>query len=277
MNFVLGGRGRVGSAVVSALPSGTVVLDREIYASWARPGGVGEVSDYFAGRPAGSVVYVAAGLIDPRRHIEEHHAVNVTLPRNVIEGATQSGVRVVTFGTVMERLMPPDTANPYFNSKLAFADYADQLASRSSLHLHVRLHTIYGGMPPAPHMFLGLLLKAIEEGQRFAMTSGDQLREYHHVDDDVAAVLTLIETGTSGAIDLSHGSPVKLSDLARYVCERFECLDRLDIGALPRAPFDNYSYSFARAPLLDRCHFRETLPGIYEYLKSCLQNDRVSK
>ena len=54
--------------------------------------------------------------------------------------------------------------------------------------MHLHLHTLYGGRPQA-HMFLGQMIRALERGAEFAMSSGEQLREYHHVHDIAGAMV----------------------------------------------------------------------------------------
>ena len=171
----------------------------------------------------------------------------------------------------MEEIACYREANSYLKSKLTFARYVTEFASSNSLILHLRMHTLYGGGDPPSHMFLGQLVDAMRQGRRFAMSSGNQLREYHHVEDEALAVANLVNADARGIIDVSHGSPVKLIDLAAYICDKFGCPDRLDVGAIPGAPSENYSREFNRTPLLAKCYFRATLPGVYGYLQKCVE------
>ena len=250
-------------------------LDRSVYSDWTRLDGADRVSRFFQSRACEGVVYVAAGLTDPRLPPEDHESVNVRLPRNVIVGATRVGFKVVTFGTVMEKIVGSHSVNAYLQSKVRFAKYLEDTNTDNPNMLHIRIHTLYGGRPPDAHMFLGQLLNAIESGGRFEMSAGDQLREYHHVDDETAAVAALVRSGIHGTVDLSHGAPIRLRDLARSVCEKFGNLDRLDIGVLPRSPYDNFSRVFERMDLLKGCTFRETLPSVFEYMKTCIETAKA--
>lgn len=269
MNFVIGARGRLGRALTSALPAQTTIaLDRSIYAGWTRPGAADDVAAFFSAFPGEEhVVYIAAGVTDPKRAAEDHIQVNLVLPQNVIAGVSRRGGRVVTFGTIMEEVVGRHTANPYFDSKLRLADYIED-ASRAANVLHVRIHTLYGGGAPNRFMFLGQLLDAIRQNAVFRMSDGSQLREYHHVEDEVAAIALLAGSGITGAIGLSHGAPIRLRDLAQHVCAHFGCLDRLEIGAIPSPASDNFDRVFLRPPILRDLVFRDTLPAVVEDLKS---------
>ena len=83
--------------------------------------------------------------------------------------------------------------------------------------IHLHLHTLYGGQPH-PHMFLGQMIGALERGAEFHMTSGEQLREYHHAHDIAGAMLAGRDWESAREpVHLSSGAPVRLADLARAV------------------------------------------------------------
>jgi nucleoside-diphosphate-sugar epimerase len=268
MNLVIGARGRLGRALMSRLPgSENVALDRSVYADWTEPEMGEAVADLLADyQGSGHVIYNAAGLTDPKRPLDEHLRVNLVLAQNVIAGALSRGVRVVTFGTIMEEFVGPRGANPYFESKRRLSDHIVSLADKARV-LHLRIHTLYGGGAPDRFMFLGLLLHAIQSRETFRMSAGTQLREYHHVDDEIAAIARLVSSGISGAVDISHGEPLRLRDLARYVCEQFGCVDRLEIGAIGAPSSENFDRVFERPAVLQDVVFRDACSGIVEDLK----------
>jgi len=271
MNFVLGARGRLGHAITSSLPAARVKTpDRSVYSEWWRDAAADDVSRYFerwASRDG--VIYVAAGIIDPKQPHEEHHRVNFLLAKNVVEGATKLGLKVVTFGTVMEKVVDNKSVSPYFSSKAKLGHFVEDFCTTSSLALHIRIHTLFGGGPPDGFMFLGQILRSIKSQVEFKMTPGMQLREYHHIDDEVVAISRLVDSGVSGAIELSHGGPVTLRDLAKYIFAAYKCTELLKIGALPEPINDNYGLLFERPSALGDVVFRDTLPAVVEYLRSC--------
>lgn len=268
MNFVLGARGRLGHAIHSSQSGGQIeALDHFVYSEWWRDGSADDVARFFENRAGGDgVVYVATGIIDPGRPYEDHHRVNFSLAKNVVEGATKIGLRVITFGTVMEKIVDDEGANSYFASKTKLGHFVEEFCATNTLALHIRLHTLFGGRPPDAFMFLGQILHAIGSGSEFKMTTGMQLREYHQIDDEVAAIFKLANSDVSGAMELSHGVPVTLKELAEYIFKAHGCLSLLKIGALPEPVNENYGLLFARPPILENLAFRDTLSAVVEYL-----------
>lgn len=269
MRFVIGGRGRLGQALAAQLPDGdSQALDRSVYAGWTETGAASDVTRFF--RPfadQNSTVFMAAGVTDPRRSAADHVAVNLTLPQNVIEGVRKLGIRVITFGTIMEQIVGRSTGNPYVDSKLALSDAIQDAVHGGADILHIRIHTLYGGGPPDPFMFLGQLLDAIRRRQPFRMSAGTQLREYHHIDDEIKAIAVLAQSGMTGAIDLSHGAPIRLIDLASFICEQLRCPDLLHAGVLPSSGNDNYDRIFEPVPILRAIGFRDTMSSVLSYIK----------
>jgi nucleoside-diphosphate-sugar epimerase len=273
MNFVLGARGRLGSAIVASTELGeTIALDRSIYSHWTREGAADDVARYFektAGSKIRDYVFVAAGITDPSRSPEEHHSVNYFLARNVIEGAHQCGLRVMTFGSVMEVIAGEGSGNSYFASKVRLGNFVREYSAKYGNALHVRIHTLFGGGPPENFMFLGQMRNALARGVRFDMSDGLQLREYHHIDDETKMIAKIIQLNARGVIELSHGSSFRLRDLAIYAFKAFNCPDKLNIGAMPRARYEKLDFSFPRSPFLGEFQFRDTFPAVVEYLRSC--------
>lgn len=271
MTFILGGRGRLGAALARAHQgrSDCQLLARAVYQEWSAPGAARAVADYFAPwAGSGATVYVANGLLDPRLDPAQLAAVNLDLPRNVIDGATAQGLRVVTFGTVMERLL--SRQNPYIQSKAALGTHVAALAAGGANVAHAQVHTLFGAGTPSPFMFLGLIAGALQNATPLRMTQGRQLREYHHVDDEAAAILQLDAAGRRGVFDLSSGAPVSLRDLAESSFAAFGASSLLELGVLPEPADENYATVFARDALLAPDAFRPTLPAVHDYLAECL-------
>nr|WP_256216905.1 NAD-dependent epimerase/dehydratase family protein [Variovorax sp. OV084] len=267
--YLVGGRGRLGRAVCASLPSHeSMLLERSVYADWWRPGAASLVERFFGAAPSGSVVLVAAGLLDPALSAAEHHQINVDLPKRIIEGACRAGLRVVTCGTVMERLTRHP--NPYIASKAELGRFAEERAAAGDAVLHLQIHTLYGAGAPAPFMFLGQLVDALRHDRPFEMSPGRQLREYHHVEDEAIALRALVDAGAMGIVPLSHGAPVTLADLASHVFDVVGRPDLLRIGARPEPPDDNYATVLPRPSLIEQVDFRPALQGVAAYVQAQL-------
>jgi nucleoside-diphosphate-sugar epimerase len=271
LNFILGARGRLGQAIVSSLPSDSITaLPRSDYSEWWHNGAADLVSRFLEERKSSlGTIYVAAGLIDPSLSSDEHQRVNYYLARNVIMGASKLGFKVVTFGTVMETVVGSGSANSYFASKIDLGNFVENFSIKSNLVLHIRVHTLFGGGLPDRFMFLGQILHSLLSHSEFKMSPGTQLREYHHIDDEVIAIEKLLESGATGAIALSHNEPIALKDIAKYIFNAFNCSKLLSIGALSGPANDNYKVVFERPHPLDNMSFRETLPALVDYLRTC--------
>ena len=269
MIYVIGGRGRLGRAICASRPPGEIVaLDREVYKNWWQGDAGASIGRFFETATPGSVVLVVAGLLDPALPRAEHRRVNVELPARVIEGACAAGLRVVTFGTVMERLL--EHPNAYIATKAELGRLVAERAAAGDAVTHLQLHTLYGGGAPAPFMFLGQLCSALREGRPFEMSPGRQLREYHHVDDDVTAMHAVLAAGTDGVSALSHGTPCTLRELATHVFTSVERADLLRIGARPEPPDDNYATVLERPHALEHIRFRPALQGVAAYVHAVL-------
>ncbi len=266
MIFVIGGRGRLGQAInASYKEDNPISVDRAIYQSWWAKGTQDDVSRFFEPwANSGGTVFVTAGILDPRISQEDHLRVNYLLPKHIIEGATKLGINVVTFGTVMESLLA--NKNPYIQSKAALGRHVSDISAFNPRVAHLRVHTLYGLGRPSSFMFLGQVFHALMNQTVFEMTQGKQLREYHHIDDEVQAIRTLVKLGANGVIDLNHGKPVTLNELASFIFNAFNAKKLLRIGALPEPKEENYSTVFDCPDLLRAITFREALPAVVNYL-----------
>jgi len=269
MIYLIGGRGRVGQAIAASRPASEVLLlDREVYQEWWKPGAARQIARFFEGAIPGSVVIVAAGLLDPALPQHMHRQVNVELPLQVIEGVAEIGLRTVTLGTVMERLT--SHPNVYVASKAELGRQVARRADAGDAVLHLQIHTLYGGGAPAPFMFLGQMCDALRSGLPFEMSPGRQLREYHHVDDDVMAIHALLAANLTGIVPVSHGAPDTLFALASAIFKAVGRPDLLRIGARPEPPDDNYATVLTRPAILADIDFRPALQGVAAYVQSQL-------
>jgi nucleoside-diphosphate-sugar epimerase len=272
---IIGGRGRLGQALACEYADAgadVVILDREIYQDWAGDGADRAIARHFERdrQSSNSLLFVTSGLLDPRLPRESLLAVNYWLPRNVLSAVLPLGMQVVTFGTVMEAM--PDAANAYIDSKRRLGEYVNSVCDHGAA-THLQIHTLYGTGNPTPFMFLGQILTALRLNEIFRMTSGRQLREYHHVADDARAIRWLVESASTGTIALSHGAPVTLRQIADTVFEAFGKGELLRAGALPDPEQENYERIFEPLSFPAEVKFRESLPAIVEYMKSNLYPD----
>ena len=281
MQFIVGANGRLGKTIARLCSDKQIItIDRSIYGNWGHNHASNDISRFFEkiqkntkqeDNPEESIIYIPAGIHAPQMPLEDHHRINFLMPKHIIECASKLGLRTVTFGTVMEEIVGFSTNNPYFLSKTQLSNFINEFSITNNLSLHIRLHTLYGVGLPSPFMFLGQILNSIRNQTQFNMSSGSQLREYHHIEDDVQAIFTLVKTKMHGVIAIHHGAAISLKDIAQYLFNEFNCLDLLALGALPDPIKDNFNSYFERPAVLTQTMFRETLPAITTYLRSHIE------
>ncbi|MDI3382356.1 NAD-dependent epimerase/dehydratase family protein [Xenophilus aerolatus] len=267
---LIGGRGRLGQALLRHSGHQMVrLLPREVYEHWWQDGSAERAAHYFSANAApGDTVCVLAGVLDPKQPEDVHDRVNFALPCHAAQGAIDAGLRVVTFGSVMERFM--SHPNRYVATKARLSEWIGRLAETGAPALHLQIHTLYGGGPPSPFMFLGQMYEALKEQRPFAMSSGRQIREYHHVDDDAVAINLMLDAGVSGLAHISHGEALTLRELALGVMTAIGKESQLLLGELPDPASDNFAGVLERSALLDSLEFRKTVPAVAAEMQTAL-------
>ncbi|WP_337879011.1 NAD-dependent epimerase/dehydratase family protein [Rheinheimera sp.] len=273
--YVIGGRGRLGAAIASEFCAEDMVLPlRNEYVSWSEAGAADHVVRYLEkNKTPDATIFVASGILDPNQGDEELRKVNYYLPKNIIDAACTLGMKVVTFGTVMESLS--SAPNLYVQSKLAIAEHVRKKAAAGASVTHIQLHTLYGRGNPSPFMFLGQVLSSLRSKQMFKMTSGQQLREYHHFDDDVKAIRAIIQAGEHSVVNLSHGEPVSLRHLAESIFDAFDLRDLLEIGALASSEYENFDRIMLPDGAVQTVSFRNSVSGVVTYLRDCFSRSEL--
>lgn len=271
--FILGSGGRLGSQIYRAYFSMEIVsIPSKTYRSWSNPDQVNEITAFFKKfiDEKHAILFIAGGLIDPSRTKLELNQANYLLPKNILEATQRLNVRVITFGTIMEKY---NVSNPYIDSKKKFLDYVEKHKYTGKQLTHIRLHTLYGIGSPSKFMFLGLIFRALKYNLPFSMTNGEQFREYHHILDDITAIDFLVKKKYDRPIiDLSHGNSVRLRDLATYVFGSFQKDHLLHIGELVNSRTEVYSRERKSEALFSsNIKFRDTLKGINKYLNDLLK------
>lgn len=215
----------------------------------------------------------AAGLVDSRADRADLDRINVDAPLRLLERLRNdprpSRHRLVTFGSVLERRSALAESNAYLHGKARLFDtWRRRHDELPVTWIHIQLHTLYGGTkPPHPSMFTGQMLAALVTGSEFKMSGGEQLREYHHVDDIARSVVQFLASHLDGsrALELSSGCAIPLRDLARSVFEHFHRLDLLSLGAQPTSVAEVYQNEYHRSPYL--LAHREPCDGVVAWFE----------
>ena len=266
MILLLGGSGVLGRAIQERFNSGEITLvSRENAAKWMDKNGSSYIEtflDRLLIKP--SLIFNAVGLTNPLTSESELMAANYQLPVNLVTAGKSFTSKIVTFGSILEELPYSSNDNTYLKSKQLFRDFLGSGDLVGTNFLHLQIHTWYGGIKLHEHMFLGQLLRAIRETSLFEMSEGSQLREYHHIIDDMKAVAHLISLNSSGIHQVNHGEPYSLRDIAEHVLGALSAQELLNLGSLPTPKRDNYVVRFSCPENLQQIQFRPTLSGVVQ-------------
>lgn len=216
----------------------------------------------------------AAGIIDPNAPETELMRINAEVPARLYTALGRAAaeghrVRFVTFGSALEAREEIAAVNAYIRSKVRLRDeWKREAPTGGVLWSHYQLHTLYGGKRPPPFMFLGQMEAALRQKIPFLMSSGNQLREYHHADDVAANILLHLRSAapTSSEIALNSGCATRLRNLAEAVFDHFGMSDLLKVGALAQQQGEVMEVNTTRSEHV--VAFRDPVRGIITWLEN---------
>ena len=266
--LILGTNGNIARALTHLFPNSTKVPRKE-YISWLQHDQSKFASFLQNLKVQPNFIFNCVGVTDSSRDYELLLKINLELPKMLLSALHLQQTKFVTFGTVMENIEKYSLTNNYLKSKLLYFNWLNSSNSNPN-YLHCQLHTLYGGQVVHKHMFLGQILKALREKSKFSMSAGKQFREYHHINDDISAVIELLQGEFLGSQAVTHGTPVSLKDLADSIFDHFDCQELLEVGSFETSQFDTTKQVFFQNEGIKRTTFRESKSGIIEWLSANL-------
>ncbi len=166
---------------------------------------------------------------------------------NLARGARESRCRhFVGVGTCFEYDTSPGTLSEtsptgprslYAAAKLALHLVLDQMRGEGMGMTWARLFYLYGPMEDARRL-VPSVVRALLAGEPAAISPGQQVRDFLHVEDVAAALAALGQRHLDGVFNIGSGQPITVADVATCLgrlCGR-ESLVRL--GARPYSPGD---------------------------------------
>jgi len=268
MILLIGGHGNLSLAAQRYFGGSKIhIVGSEVARLWCKKNAGELISNYFENltvRP--DLIINTSGIVNPQLEFSKLLDANYHLPLNLNLYSQQSGIKLVTFGTIMENNLEISNSNPYLFSKRKYFEYLlNSKLDRNSLHLQI--HTWYGGNRLHNHMFLGQIYNALMRKISFEMSSGAQLREYHHINDDLAALQLLLELNCYGVHQINHGEVISLRELAESIFRSYGLLELLKVNKLKMSQYEILQKNFVRDRLLNSIHFRDTRVGVLAYFK----------
>jgi len=221
--------------IADLLASGTVAHDIDV-----RP-----LAAPFLGHPIDCVLHCAT---DYGRRESTPAAIieaNLLLPLQLLELAAEH--RVPCFINTDTKL--DKRINAYSLSKRQFREWLATFANATTA-VNVPLEHFYGPGDDRTKFVSSMIERLLSPERSIALTAGDQLRDFIHVDDVVEAFMRIVERcvveaqppapPTAGGLltfEIGSGSPVSIRDfmlLLRRLADRPDVT--LDFGALPYRP-----------------------------------------
>src|SRR5437879_7525013 len=172
----------------------------------------------------------AAWYAEPGKSLDSpRHLDSLRSSLDLLESLAKAGCKhVVGVGTCFEYAMqdkpltedsPTGPFTLYAAAKLAFYLVAAQRAAQLGMGLAwSRLFYLYGPYEDERRL-VPAAIKALVAGREFPSTSGEQVRDYLHVEDVASAICTLSRRRLAGTFNVCSGAPVTIAGLLQILGE----------------------------------------------------------
>ncbi len=191
----------------------------------------------------------AAWYAEPGKYLDSPHSLDsLRSSFDLLENLAKAGcTHVVGIGTCFEYEMqsrplkedsPTKPFTLYAAAKLAFYLVAAQRAAQLGMGLAwARLFYLYGPYEDDRRL-VPAVIKALSAGRDFPGTSGEQVRDYLHVEDVASGLCALSRHELGGVFNVCSGRPVAIAELMRTVGELLGRPELIRLGALPHRDWD---------------------------------------
>lgn len=256
--LVTGANGFVGNALLKSLvefPYEITVLDRQPSNIKGVRSLVADISQPLQNLPDDLfdiVIHLAGATAHAGISESLLWCINVNGTQHVLEKFLKASGHVIFFSTglvygpSLNNATEADPLNPmgiYEKSKSQAEQVVAHIAeTRKATYTLFRPSVIYGSGAPAG-MFIPSLISALQKGIPFPMTSGDQLRDFIHIDDVTQAIVLSIKTKLQGIFNLSYGKAYTLSEIADFIGNIHQNHELIQKGALPYRENESFTYS----------------------------------
>jgi CDP-paratose synthetase len=252
--LLTGATGFLGSHLLRGLlerRTAVVILKRSSSDNWRINELLSEVTSYdidhtplgdvFASHAIDVVIHAATAYGRKGESVSELLEANVQLPMRLLEHAAASRTSAFfsadSFSTKGAEL--PEGLEYYTLSKRHFSEYGRCFAKANPIQFtNVQIEHMYGPNDDRTK-FVPTAIRALNSNQSvFELTPGEQRRDFVHVDDVVAAFLTLLDERTALPYPTAHvevgcGVSHSLADAVQLLHQLCASETRLQFGALP--------------------------------------------
>jgi len=161
--------------------------------------------------------------------------------------AENGGTRAVLAGTCAEydwtnppeflsEISPLASATLYGISKNKTWKWAENFAREQNISLAWgRIFLLYGPHED-PARLVPSVITSLLDGKEANTTSGEQIRDFLHVEDVASAFVSLLDSDVRGAVNIGSGSPTAVKDIVLGIADIIGRQDLVRLGALPSRP-----------------------------------------
>jgi nucleoside-diphosphate-sugar epimerase len=140
-------------------------------------------------------------------------------------------------GVCHEATTPCRPTTLYGRTKLAAATYLNAMSRHGLSTAWARLFFLYG--PGASDRRMpGVVISALSRNVPAQCSDGTQRRDFLHITDAASALVSLLDSDLSGAVNVCSGEAVPIRDMAIRVAELMGKRELLQLGALPQSPHE---------------------------------------
>lgn len=141
-------------------------------------------------------------------------------------------------GRCDEATTPSNPATVYGACKYALHLAANALCRKYGVsYAWGRLFFLYGPHEH-PERFVPSVVNSLLRSEPARCTSGEQIRDFLHVDDAASALAALLDSEAQGIVNIASGTALPLRDIAQTIAGIVGREDLLSLGAIPMNPND---------------------------------------
>ena len=187
-----------------------------------------------------AVIHVATCYGRNNEAVSDILEANVAFPLKILEQAAAEKVRLfINSDTFFSR--PGRLSNylkPYSLTKRHFLELGRECAKRRGLHfVNLRFEHLYGEGDDPAKLVMSLIDKCVRGEREIQLTTGRQQRDFIHVDDAVAAIMTILGCESDlpdfSEYEVGSGKSSTIRELCLLVNRLSGDRSRLVFGALP--------------------------------------------
>lgn len=203
------------------------------------------------------VFLAAAGMPNNPEKVSfgEMFYYNVDCLIKILQAAKDAGVGKIIIGSTFKEYgwscnqydFVPTTAplrptTAFACSRVAGYYAAQAFAFAESVNIeYIRFFNLYGEGENAPDLWTALR-NAANAGRDFAMTNGEQIRDYLNITDAVNQLATISQQPNRNGLHVSHiasGQPIRLKDFADYWWDHWSAVGKINYGQLPYRDYES--------------------------------------